>query len=404
MGEEIHTPMWYPPGADAHAELRSNGADRVTVFAEEFDNNFYVPSRIANVNSELIEAVNDFHFAMMNDEQRNQFYWDSLKRVVSSDSIVVEIGTGSGLLAIMCAKLGAKHVSAIEANNSLATLARANIKKNKVEDKITVINKMSTDVQAKDLPFGKADILVSEILGTLLLSESALEYTEDARKRLLKPNAHIIPYAGAQMITLVNCPRLDQITSCTGWGEIDLSRINALRDTSSLLFTKQLGCRFNSMKYTNCTARLTILECNFAKDENKPPPNERRFRCKVERTGVIHAAIWSWEVYSDPSKAYTMTTHAEDTKDNFPRDMQWGQGLQLVDDHIASEKQYSENVESGGDGCSSSVPLHVTEGEIIEIVVTYAEDGVLMQCLVERVNGDDIAKGFQNLIMKDDKQ
>ena len=60
-------------------------------------------------------------------------------------------------------------------------LARNNMQRNKLDHKITVINKMSTDVTAKDLPFGKADILVSEILGTLLLSESALEFNEVER-------------------------------------------------------------------------------------------------------------------------------------------------------------------------------------------------------------------------------
>lgn len=28
-----------------------------------------------------------------------------------------------------------------------------------------------------------------------------------------------------------------------------------------------------------------------------------------------------------------MTTHPEDTRNNFPRDMQWGQAIQLIEDH-----------------------------------------------------------------------
>ena len=29
-----------------------------------------------------------------------------------------------------------------------------------------------------------------------------------------------------------------------------------------------------------------------------------------------------------------MTTHPEDTITNFPRDMQWGQAIQLIEDHM----------------------------------------------------------------------
>ena len=39
----------------------------------------------------------------------------------------------------------------------------------------------------------------------------------------------------------------------------------------------------------------------------------------------------SWEVYA-ADKALVMSTHPDATLDNFPRDMQWGQGLQLIED------------------------------------------------------------------------
>jgi len=49
------------------------------------------------------------------------------------------------------------------------------IKQNKLQDKITVVNKLSSDVTTPaDMPV-KATVLVSEILGTLMLGENALE-------------------------------------------------------------------------------------------------------------------------------------------------------------------------------------------------------------------------------------
>ncbi len=56
--------------------------------------------------------------------------------------------------------MGAKHVTAIEANSHLAEIARNNIRKNGMADRIVVLNALSSDVTAADLPHGKADVLV----------------------------------------------------------------------------------------------------------------------------------------------------------------------------------------------------------------------------------------------------
>lgn len=326
---------------------------------------------------------------MMNDVDRNEFYHAALKHVVRKDSVVVEIGTGSGLLAMIAAKLGAKHVTAIEANSSLASIARTNIKKNGFADRIKVINKMSTDVTEKELPFGKADVLVSEILGTLLLSESALEYNEDARKRLLKEDGFVIPEMGTQCVTLIQSKKLDLITSARNWGGLNFASFNRLRDTTSLIFTKQLGCRLAELDYQNMSQRIPIIDCDFSKGtSNAVPPLERRIPFRAQEKGTIHGAVYSWEVSSAigvMGARRKMTTHVEDTVDQLARDMQWGQGIQLMDDYVATEEQELADMRK----CTEApLMLHVEKDEPLMLVVRYAEDGVAIQCLVERV-GDD---------------
>ena len=63
-----------------------------------------------------VGAVNDFHFAMVNDFDRNEFYKAAMAEVLTPESTVLEIGTGSGLLAMMAARMGCKWVVAVEAN------------------------------------------------------------------------------------------------------------------------------------------------------------------------------------------------------------------------------------------------------------------------------------------------
>ena len=67
-------------------------------------------------------------------------------------------------------------------------------------------------------------------------------------------------------------------------------------------------------------------------------PLEKRIRLTAEKKGVVHAIMTSWEVYSDRARTLTMSTEPEATKDNFPRDMQWGQGLQLIEDHSKADE------------------------------------------------------------------
>ena len=89
-----------------------------------------------------------------------------------------------------------------------------------------------------------------------------------------------------------------------------------------------------------------------------------------------------------------------DAGDAVARDMQWGQGVQLVDDYVSSEVLHYEEVDAGRDGCTPSVPLEVTKGEWIEIVIKFAQDGVLMQCLVERV--DEAGNAVSNTDLNED--
>ena len=150
----------------------------------------------------LTRTVPEWHVPMMNEQNRNQAYFDALKAVVTDKSTVFEIGTGSGLLAMMAAKLGAKQVTTCETVPLIAETAQQIIKDNHFENTINVIAKKSTDIAVgQDIP-AQADILVSEIFSSELLGEHVLPSLEDAKRRLLKPQGKVIPAAGSIMIGL----------------------------------------------------------------------------------------------------------------------------------------------------------------------------------------------------------
>jgi len=342
-------------------------------FGEQCDSQFIVPTRLHDKPYELIEAANDWHYAMMNDHPRNEFYRDALRRVITSSSVVLEIGAGSGLLSIIAASLGAKCVVAIEANRHLADVATEIIKRNGYEGRIHIINRMSTDVTREEvLEYGDPDVLLSEILGTLLLGESALHYVSDARRRLCKPKGvTVVPEHGCQFASLVQSPDINSITSVKCWEGIDLRWFNTLQDTTSMVFTKQYGFRFSSCEYSGLADKQGVLSVDFGADSVGIWRTERRVRFQVRHSGTVHAIMASWEVYA-ADRALVMSTHPDETLHNFPRDMQWGQGLQLIEDMQS---------QSLGDG---PTPYIVSEGEWLWLVTRYSKDGVTLQFQLER--------------------
>jgi type II protein arginine methyltransferase len=76
------------------------------------------------------ETVPIYHFKMLLDHERNQAYYNTLKKVITSDSIVLDIGSGSGLLSMMASRLGAKSITGVERHPLLCKASREIIKNN----------------------------------------------------------------------------------------------------------------------------------------------------------------------------------------------------------------------------------------------------------------------------------
>jgi hypothetical protein len=125
---------------------------------------------------------------MLNDRTRTSSFLAGIDEVVTAGDVVVDIGTGTGILAIAAARAGAKHVYAIEASD-IGRSAQAIFEANGLADHITLVREWSTRATLPE----RADVLVSEIIGDDPLAEDVMQVTMDARKRLLRPEARLIP-------------------------------------------------------------------------------------------------------------------------------------------------------------------------------------------------------------------
>ncbi|KAJ8766487.1 hypothetical protein K2173_022546 [Erythroxylum novogranatense] len=108
------------------------------------------------------------------------------------DRVVVDVGAGSGILSLFAAQAGAKHVYAIEASEMAEYASKLIAGNPSLGERITVIKGKVEEVELPE----KADILISEPMGTLLVNERMLESYVIARDRFLVPNGKMFPTVG----------------------------------------------------------------------------------------------------------------------------------------------------------------------------------------------------------------
>ena len=131
------------------------------------------------------------HEEMLKDKIRTGSYEKAImnNKEIFKDKIVLDIGSGTGILAIFACFAGAKHVYAIEFAD-IADYAKEIIKINNLQNQITIFKKKVEEVE---LPCDKVDIIISEWMGYFLLYESMLDTVLYARNKWLKKNGILMP-------------------------------------------------------------------------------------------------------------------------------------------------------------------------------------------------------------------
>jgi protein arginine N-methyltransferase 1 len=135
---------------------------------------------------------------MVNCEPRMSAYAEALRRSVTPDCTVIDIGAGPGIFSILACKYGAGQVIAIDPNDSIELVPQI-AQANGCGDRITVFKGLSTDYS----PPAKADVIISDIRGILPLFEGHIAAIADARERLLAPGGKLIPSRDTLRVALV---------------------------------------------------------------------------------------------------------------------------------------------------------------------------------------------------------
>ena len=179
----------------------------------------------ATARSVLSASVPDWHFTIVGDAARNAAYEAAIGRAVRPGCLVLEIGAGTGLLAMMAARAGARVVTC-EADPAVASAARDVVAANGLSDRIQVVSKPSGELDLDADLGGRADILLSEIVSNNVVGQGVIASHAGAA-HLLRPGARVIPAAATVRVALASFrPPVDR-----RMGEVagfDLSAFNRL--------------------------------------------------------------------------------------------------------------------------------------------------------------------------------
>ncbi|MET0763900.1 MAG: 50S ribosomal protein L11 methyltransferase [Blastococcus sp.] len=235
-----------------------------------------------------LPTVPRWHFAMLNDARRNAAFDRALRHVVRPGDHVLDIGSGTGLLAMMAVRAGASRVTTCEENPLLAEIARETVLQHGLGHRITVVAKRSTDlVLGEDLP-GRADLVVSEIVDCGLIGEGVLPTLRHARSALLAPGGRLLPESARLVGCLVESDALSALNRVGEAGGYDVSLLNRLATGG------HFPVRLNTWPHRLLSEPVELVRFDFARDRLEDGAAELTF--PVRHDGDVHGVVAWFEM------------------------------------------------------------------------------------------------------------
>lgn len=226
-------------------------------------------------------AIPSWHWSMLGDRARNAAFERAIERAVRPGDRVLDIGTGSGLLAMMAARAGAGEVVACEKDPLLADVADQVAASNGLSDRIRVIATSSQELDPDGDMNGRFDVIVGEVLGNNLLHEGMLPTMKDAATRLLRPGGRMVPHMAEIRIALCDWTGFELFDRISGF---DLAAFNPLMKA-----TRRLGSDQRDLTVRSDSAALFSFD--FADPDM---PETRENRVLLEATGGAANGVVQW--------------------------------------------------------------------------------------------------------------
>ncbi|MGW1073694.1 methyltransferase domain-containing protein [Streptomyces sp. NPDC002537] len=144
-----------------------------------------------------------FHDLMLGDDLRMDAFRAAVREAVRPGATVLDLGTGTGVLAQWALEAGARRVYGIELNADVLRAACDRVAAAGHRERFRPVHGLSFDV---DLP-ERVDVVISEIMGNLADNEGFAAILADARERFLAPGGAMLPQRVESYLVPVAAPR-----------------------------------------------------------------------------------------------------------------------------------------------------------------------------------------------------
>jgi protein arginine N-methyltransferase 1 len=218
---------------------------------------------------------------MIANAPRVEPYVEALRRSVTPDSVVLDLGCGQGLFALLACRFGARRVYAVEPDNVI-NIAREAAAANGFAHRIEFFQNVSTEVTLPE----PATIIISDLRGVLPWFQRHIPSIIDARKRLLAPGGVLIPRRDTLWAALVEAP--EQYEEIVGPWRNRLYDVDLSGGVSKITNTWR-KTRFKADELLTEATRWATLDYHQVESAD----TRAEISLRVERPGVAHGiAVW----------------------------------------------------------------------------------------------------------------
>ncbi|KAF9614029.1 hypothetical protein IFM89_014829 [Coptis chinensis] len=225
---------------------------------------------------------------MLKDTVRTKTYQNVIYQntFLFKDKVVLDVGAGTGILSLFCAKAGAKHVYAVECSQ-MADMAREIVETNKLSDVVTVLKGKIEEIE---LPVPHVDIIISEWMGYFLLFENMLDTVLYARDKWLINDGIVLPDKASLYLTAIEDAEYkeDKIEFWNSVYGFDMSCIRKQSMMEPLVDTVD-----QNQIVTNCQLLKTM---DISKMTSGDTSFTAPFKLVAERSDYIHALVAYFDV------------------------------------------------------------------------------------------------------------
>lgn len=226
-----------------------------------------MPKKLYATPFEVLHAA-----SLLSHRSRIAKFEQALREVVTPESYVIDLGTGSGVLAMLAARAGARRVTGVDVNCECIEYAKKAAKLNGLEDKIDFHEGHFLDFVPDEL----ADVVVCEMLSSMLLIEQQVPASCHAVKHLLKPGGQMMPEHARVWIIPVECPALWERFTTKGMTFPRVPQTVGPDETKDLAAAREL-----------ITFDLSTIR--------KTPPVDRALEFTISERGVLHGIVGFFE-------------------------------------------------------------------------------------------------------------